>query len=89
MKYTAPCDEHNAIMLAATALDVRYRLVLNPLQTESAKKLLMEEVCMCTCVHGYVLHINQSASFVFLMGPLVVSSSKCLSLPTVDKIMKL
>ena len=50
-KYTAPGrDDFNPIMLAATALDVRYRLLLNPTQLESAKKLRIEQVSMTTCV---------------------------------------
>ena len=45
MKYTAPgTDDHNPVMLTATALDVRYRLLLNPVQLESAKKLLFKQV---------------------------------------------
>ena len=37
-------DGHLPVMLAATALDVRYRLLLNAIQLESAKKMLMEQV---------------------------------------------
>ena len=45
VKYTAPgIYGHNPLMLAATAVDVRYRLLLNPAQLERAKKLLMEQV---------------------------------------------
>ena len=45
MKYTAPgVDGHLPVMLAATALDVRYRLLLNPVQLESAQKMLMKLV---------------------------------------------
>ena len=45
MKYTAPgVDGHLPVMLAATALDVRYRLLLNPVQLESAQKMLMNLV---------------------------------------------
>ena len=49
VKYTAPgIDGHNPLMLAATAIDVRYRLLLNPVQLERAKKLLIEQVSQCT-----------------------------------------
>lgn len=45
MKHTAPgVDGHFPVMLAATALNVRYRLLLNAIQLESAKKMLMEQV---------------------------------------------
>ena len=45
VKYTAPGrDDHNPLMLEATALDMRYRLPLNPLQLESAKKMLIEQI---------------------------------------------
>ena len=47
VKYTSPGDEgHNPIMLAATALDGRYRVLLNPLQVDSAKKMLLDQVCV-------------------------------------------
>ena len=43
MKYTAPgTGDHDPIMLAAMALDPRYRVLLNPIQLESAKKLIVE-----------------------------------------------
>ena len=39
MKYTAPgVDGHIPVMLAATALYVRYRLLLNAVQLESVKR---------------------------------------------------
>ena len=45
VKYTSPgSEEHNAVMLAATALDGRYRVLLNPIQVDSAKRMLMELV---------------------------------------------
>ena len=45
MKYTAPgIDGHLPVMLAATALNVRYRLLLNPVQLESAQMMLMKLV---------------------------------------------
>ena len=44
-KYTAPgVIGHHALMLAATFLDVRYRLLLNSVQCDSAKKLLADMV---------------------------------------------
>ena len=44
-KYTAPgIVGHHALMLAATFLDVRYRLLLNSVQRVSAKKLLADLV---------------------------------------------
>ena len=52
VKYTSPGDEgHKPIMLAATALDARYRVLLNPLQLDSAKRcfwircVLMDDTC--------------------------------------------
>lgn len=63
VKYTAPgSEEHNPVMLAATALDARYRVLLNPIQVDSAKTMLIELVSvhryiMCVqivCVHGIV-----------------------------------
>lgn len=46
IKYTSPADEeHKPIMLAATALDVRYRVILNPVQLDSAEKMLLDQVC--------------------------------------------
>ena len=65
VKYTAPgSEEHNAVMLAATALDARYRVLLNPIQVDSAKTMLMELVsvhrynillCVCKlCLHSIV-----------------------------------
>ena len=48
VKYTVPgVDGHNAIMLAATALDLRYRLLLNPVQSDSAKGFLGTLVSTC------------------------------------------
>ena len=45
VKYTAPgTDGHNLVMLAATALDARYKVLLNPVQVDSAKKMLMDMV---------------------------------------------
>ena len=44
-KYTAPgIDGHLPVMLAVTALNVQYRLLLNAVQLKSAKKMLMEQV---------------------------------------------
>ena len=52
IKYTAPgTADHNLVMLAATALDARYRLLLNPVQSQSAKKLLMEQVSVLVNLH--------------------------------------
>lgn len=52
IKYTAPgTADHNPVMLAATALDARYRLLLNPVQSESAKKLLLEQVSVLVHLH--------------------------------------
>ena len=43
VKYTAPgTDGHNPVMLAATALDARYKVLLNPVPC--AKKMLMDMV---------------------------------------------
>ena len=45
VKFTAPgVDNHNAVMLAATALDVRYRLLLNTAQRDSARQFLEKQV---------------------------------------------
>ena len=45
VKYTAPgTDGYNPVMLAATALDARYKVLLNPVQVDSAKKMLMDMV---------------------------------------------
>ena len=47
VKYTSPGNEgHKPVMLAATALDVRYRVLLNPLQLDSTKKMLLDQVCV-------------------------------------------
>lgn len=56
-KYTAPgITSHHALMLAATFLDVRYRLLLNSVQCESAKKLLADLVsCMHWLYYSYIL----------------------------------
>ena len=44
-KYTAPGTiGHHPLMLAATFLDVRYRLILNAVQCESAKTFLIDLV---------------------------------------------
>ena len=44
-KYTAPgVIGHHALMLAATFLDVRYRLLLNSMQCDSAKRFLADLV---------------------------------------------
>ena len=41
VKYTSPSeDDHNPIMLTATAIDLRYRLCLNRVQNESAQQYL-------------------------------------------------
>ena len=52
VKYTSPSiSGHNAIMLTATFLDLRYRLLLNSMQRDSAKTLLAELVSIWTCLH--------------------------------------
>lgn len=44
-KYTSPSAEgHNPVMLAATSLDVRYKLLLNAVQLTSAKRFLLQQV---------------------------------------------
>ena len=48
-KYTDPSDErHQCIFLLGTALDPRYRLLLNPVQLSATKTQLLKEVCNCT-----------------------------------------
>ena len=48
VKYTDPgIDGHNVIMLAVTALDLCYRLLLNPVQSDSAKGFLGTLVSAC------------------------------------------
>ena len=37
-------DEHNPVMLVATALGARYRVVLNTIRVESTKKMLTDMV---------------------------------------------
>ena len=45
VKYTAPgISGHNALMVTVTFLDLRYRLLLNPMQSDSAKKFLTDLV---------------------------------------------
>ena len=45
VKYTSPSSEkHNAVMLPATTLDGRYRVLLNPIQVDSAQTMFMELV---------------------------------------------
>ncbi len=44
-KYTDPANEnHTPLFLMATALDPRYRLLLNPTQISCAKAAIMKEV---------------------------------------------
>ena len=43
-KYTAPGTIYHPLMLAATFLDVRYRLILNSVQCEGAKTFLIDLV---------------------------------------------
>ena len=44
-KFTDPSDsQYNPLYITATALDPRYRLLLNPRQTESAKMHLLKEI---------------------------------------------
>ena len=44
-KITDPSDEcHNPLFLMAMALDPRYRLLLNPVQVESAKSTITQEI---------------------------------------------
>ena len=44
-KYTDPNDpEHDPLFLAATFLDPRYKVLLNPIQTESAKTELLRQL---------------------------------------------
>ena len=44
-KYTDPCDPyHCPLYLAATCLDPRYKLLLNPTQLNSAKKEILKLV---------------------------------------------
>ena len=44
-KFTDPSDIcHDPVFLMATALDARYRLLLNPAQAESAKSAITQEV---------------------------------------------
>ena len=53
VKYTAPgSEEHNPVMLAATAMNPRYKVLLHPIQVESAKKMLIE---MVTIRYYYVV----------------------------------
>ncbi len=56
-------DDHNPLMLAATALDVRYRLILNLVQLESAKKLLMEQVSAWGDLHYSTLSMTFVISY--------------------------
>ena len=45
-KFTDPSDTcHSPIYLAATCLDPRYKLLLNPTQLISAKKEILKQVC--------------------------------------------
>lgn len=44
-KFTDPSDsQYNPLYITATALDPRYRLLLNPQQTESVKMHLLKEI---------------------------------------------
>ena len=50
-KYTVtdPNDEkYQCIFLVGTALDPRYRLLLNPVQLSATKTQLLKEVCNCS-----------------------------------------
>lgn len=45
-RYTDPsADQHEHIFILGTALDPRYRLLLNPVQMSAAKSQLLKEVC--------------------------------------------
>ena len=56
-KFTDPGDaKHNALFLMATALDPRYRLLLNPTQTCSAKAAIQKEVCFMS--NQNLLHMH-------------------------------
>ena len=55
-KYTDPNDErHECIFLLGTALDPRYRLLLNPLQLAAAKSQLLKEVRHIYCYKDIVI----------------------------------
>ena len=46
-KYTDPGDaSHDPIFLMASALDLRYRLILNPTQLDRAKEAILQQVCV-------------------------------------------
>lgn len=60
-KYTDPGDaSHDPIFLMATALDPRYRLILNPTQLARAKEAILKQVCVhvlqCLCIK-FMVHI--------------------------------
>ena len=56
VKYTAPgISGHNALMVTATFLDLRYRLLLNPMQSDSAKKFLADLVRFGLNAYAYTL----------------------------------
>ena len=45
-RYTDPsADQHEHIFILGTALDPRYRLLLNPVQMSAAKSKFLKEVC--------------------------------------------
>lgn len=45
-KFTDPHDpDHCPVYLAATCLDPRYKVLLNPTQLNSAKKEILKQVC--------------------------------------------
>ena len=51
-KFTDPHDpDHCPVYLAATCLDLRYKVLLNPTQLNSAKKEILKQVTCCvpTC----------------------------------------
>ena len=55
VKYTAPATEgHDPIMLAATALDPKYKILLNPVQLESAKKVIIDKVSVCCALYSWM-----------------------------------
>ena len=85
MKYTAPgVDGHLPVILAATALDVWYRLLLNPVQLESAQKMLMKLVS-AGLVCNFLPVTNKAIILLcLLLGWLVqprVYNSKSVQLP--------
>lgn len=57
-KFTDPGDDsHEPLFLMATALDPRYRLLLNPTQISSAKSSILNEVCVIVYLSS-LLHMH-------------------------------